>query len=347
LNGLMAATVRDCYATGNIVGGSSVGGLIGGAFDNSTTSNSYSTGSVSGTASVGGFMGQAAEPDEMEMSPGATITNCFWDSEVSGNATSAAGVAKTTEEMKTLSTYTDGGWDFVDETVNGSNNYWGINNTVHDGYPFLSWEDYTHNYSDTPLPVTLTSFEVKNNSGVVELTWTTESETENLGYIIERKVNRDWDVIASYQNDSALTGCGSTSKSHSYSYTDVNVLADQSYEYRLSDVSESNEITQLMTINITTDASNALVLEEFGLKSAFPNPFNPMLTIRYGLTEDAQTRVNILNLQGKTIARLENKFQKAGNYEIQWQAGNAASGIYLVEVVSGKKSDLKKVLLTK
>jgi len=86
---------------------------------------------------------------------------------------------------------------------------------------------------------------------------------------------------------------------------------------------------------------------EFGLQAAFPNPFNPQLTIRYGLTEDAQTSVKILNLQGQTVATLENRFQKVGNHELQWQAADNASGVYLVEVVSGEKSDLRKVLLTK
>jgi hypothetical protein len=348
LNGLLAANINNCYASGSVSGGTNVGGLVGGAFGGSLQNKSYSTGSVSGSSNVGGLVGDAAPEDEMMMMPGATVTACFWDNEASGNVTSAAGTAKTTAEMKTLSTFTDAGWDFVDETVNGTDNYWGINNAEHDGYPFLSWEDFTHNYSDTPLPVTLASFEADYHLGVVDLTWISESETENLGYVLERKVNNEaWEMIASYLGNPAMIGNGTTSESHDYAWVDDNILPSCTYQYRLGDVDYNNKIVwhDVVEINVSEEAS--LLLAEFGLQATFPNPFNPTLTIRYGLTEDAQTLVRILNLQGKVISTLENKFQKAGSYELQWQAGDNASGVYLVEVVSGEKSDLRKVLLTK
>jgi Concanavalin A-like lectin/glucanases superfamily/Secretion system C-terminal sorting domain/The GLUG motif len=348
LTGYSYGSVRDCYASGQVNGGTRVGGLIGYAANNTLTSNCYSTGSVSGTSYVGGLIGRAAPEDDFFGDPAAVVTGCFWDTEASENAISDAGTGKTTSEMKTLSTYTNAGWDFADEIVNGSNDYWGINNAQHDGYPFLSWENYTHNYSDTPLPVTLTSFQAASIRGVVELSWVTESESENLGYILERKKNNStWEVIANYMNDPELIGCGTTSRSHEYAYSDVNVIVGHSYEYRLSDVSESNEINELRVINITVDALDALAPKVFGLKSTYPNPFNPTLSIRYGLTEDAQTKVNILDLQGKIITTLGNEYQKAGDYELRWHAADAPSGIYFVKIMSGEKVDLKKVMLTK
>jgi len=41
--------------------------------------------------------------------------------------------------MKTESTFTDAGWDFVGETTNGINEYWDINAFDNDGYPFLTY----------------------------------------------------------------------------------------------------------------------------------------------------------------------------------------------------------------
>ena len=245
--------------------------------------------------------------------PAAVITACFWDTEASGNATSDAGAGKTTAEMKTLSTYTDSSWDFIDETVNGTENYWGINNEQHDGYPFLAWEDYTHNYSDTPLPVTLASFKATDVKGKVELTWSTESETENLGYIIERKTGEaDWSEVATFKNTAALAGHGTTTKTHNYIYTDSDVIAGLTYEYKLSDVSESNVITELAVVEVAVDASNDLTPANFGLTNAYPNPFNPVLTIQYNLTENAQTTIKILNMAGQTVAVLDNGFRNAG-----------------------------------
>jgi len=82
--------------------------------------NSYSTGSVSGVGdNLGGLIG---------LSEGASIFNSFWDINFSGQETSAGDeIGKTTEEMKTQSTFS--GWDF--STV------WAINSNVNEGYPYL------------------------------------------------------------------------------------------------------------------------------------------------------------------------------------------------------------------
>jgi hypothetical protein len=82
-----------------------------------TISDCYSTGAVSGTLHVGGLVGNN----------GGNINSSFWDSETSGQTISAGGTGKTTVEMKTFSTFTLAGWDFVDA--------WGIGNGQ--TYPYL------------------------------------------------------------------------------------------------------------------------------------------------------------------------------------------------------------------
>lgn len=98
--------------------GSHIGGAIGRSRYDVAYVNCYSKGSVTGN-SAGGFQG-SIEAD----SP--TATSCYWDTQTSGQSTSALGTGKTTTEMKTQSTFTD--WDF--ETI------WNIG-THFDGYPFL------------------------------------------------------------------------------------------------------------------------------------------------------------------------------------------------------------------
>lgn len=348
LTGYSFGTVRDCYASGQVNGGTRVGGLIGYAANNTSTTNCYSTGSVSGTSSVGGLIGYAAPEDDFFGDPAAVVTGCFWDTEASGNATSDAGTGKTTSEMKTMSTYTDAGWDFTDETVNGSNDYWGINNNEHDGYPFLSWEDYTHNYSDIPLPVTLVSFDVACVQGTVELHWSTASETQNLGFMLERKSgDTNWITIANYVNDPTLAGHGTTSEPHMYVWHDENVLPGISYQYRLGDMNYQNQITWHDPVSITVSENGSGIPLAFGISRTYPNPFNPVLTIQYNLTDNAQTHVSILNMAGQIVAVLENKFKNTGSYELQWQADDVASGIYFVKLQSGDQQSFKKVLLVK
>ena len=130
------STVIQCYSTSTVSGSSSVGGLVGGNYG--TVTYCYSTGMVAGTREdVGGIVGCA----QTSALPGfiyGTATACFWDTQTSGQATSAGGTGKTTIEMRTASTFLDAGWDFVDETANGTEDIWWIDEGK--DYPKLWWE---------------------------------------------------------------------------------------------------------------------------------------------------------------------------------------------------------------
>ncbi len=112
------STIHQCYATSAVSGRSYVGGLCGGN-ELGTITQSYSIGAVSGTGLIkGGFCGGNYM---------GTITHCFWDTETSGLTDSNGGTGMTTAQMKTFSTFTSAGWDFV--------NAWGIVNLQ--TYPLL------------------------------------------------------------------------------------------------------------------------------------------------------------------------------------------------------------------
>jgi hypothetical protein len=115
----------------------------------------------------------------------------------------------------------------------------------------------------------------------------------------------------------------------------------------LSDVNYQGHVTVHEPIEITIEEVSINVPAEFGLIKAYPNPFNPILTIHYGLSEDANTAIRIFNLQGQEVSILENEFQKAGNYALQWNAENVASGIYIVKISADKNTDFRKVSLMK
>lgn len=154
-------TISNCYSTGTVHGSAAVGGLVGyatGTYNTVLTENCYSSVRVSGIASVGGLMGyRVAGINRNCYSVGrvsatgdyaggligyahyGTAMQCFWDMETSGRESSGCGTGKTTAQMRTLSTFTDAGWDFNDEGVNGTANIWRM---CADGtaYPRLNWE---------------------------------------------------------------------------------------------------------------------------------------------------------------------------------------------------------------
>ncbi|MGD9639527.1 MAG: ZmpA/ZmpB/ZmpC family metallo-endopeptidase-related protein, partial [Alphaproteobacteria bacterium] len=95
--------VSNCYTTGSIKSDMEAGGLIGVA-DNTYIVDSYSTASVSGYGIlVGGLVAQSLNS--------STATHSYWDTETSGQSSSALGEGKTTAEMKKQTTFEN--WDFA------------------------------------------------------------------------------------------------------------------------------------------------------------------------------------------------------------------------------------------
>jgi hypothetical protein len=126
-----AATVNNSYSTGTVTGSEWVGGLVGYNANNGIVSNSYSTGIVTGTSYVGGLVG---------IDSGA-VTNSFWDTETSGQASSDGGTGKTTAEMQDIITFSGASWNIAavaNPSLLNLSYIWNIVNNV--TYPFLSWQ---------------------------------------------------------------------------------------------------------------------------------------------------------------------------------------------------------------
>jgi len=111
----------NSYAGGNVTGDQYVGGLVG-QIERGTAHLCYSSGRVSAGQYVGGLVGNVRVL--------GSTSRCFWDTERSGQPTSAGGTGKTTAEMKTISTFTAVAWDFWDTWTmcEGTN------------YPVLLWQ---------------------------------------------------------------------------------------------------------------------------------------------------------------------------------------------------------------
>jgi hypothetical protein len=120
LAGVNAGSISNCHSTGAVSGSECVGGLVGENYYISYISNCYSTGAVSGSSYVGGLVGYTY----------GSVISSFWDTQTSGWMISAGGTGKTTAQMKTLSTFTLLGWDFVE--------IWGIGENQ--TYPYLRTE---------------------------------------------------------------------------------------------------------------------------------------------------------------------------------------------------------------
>ena len=136
-------SVVDCYATSDVSGNTCVGGLVGQSgycwrdpqhpivrycFEGAIT-NCYATGLVTGQSEAGGLVGEREA---------GTVACSFWDVETSARANSRGGTGATTAQMQDPNTFIEAGWDFIEETENGTEEVWWIFES-HD-YPRLWWE---------------------------------------------------------------------------------------------------------------------------------------------------------------------------------------------------------------
>jgi hypothetical protein len=101
-------------------------------------------------------------------------------------------------------------------------------------------------------------------------------------------------------------------------------------------------------VNIPTDVNSEKDTPfEFYLEQNFPNPFNPSTRISFALPKTIIVELKIFNLLGQEVATLLNEEKAAGTYEVNFDASNLSSGIYLYKIQAGHFVETKKMILLK
>jgi hypothetical protein len=202
---------------------------------------------------------------------------------------------------------------------------------------------------DASLPVGLVSFSARAEGRSIVLNWKTESEVENLGFILElSEVNGAWIQIASYQTHDALKGRGNTSSRTEYSFKDGNVESGKDYSYRLSDVSTQGKITVHSPLSIKMDE----LPKTTKMEKAYPNPFNPQTFISYRLSEETRVEISVFDLRGRRVNVLYSGRQTAGSYHVYWNGTDdnglkAPSGGYIIRMETEETAQAQRVLMLK
>jgi hypothetical protein len=89
------------------------------------------------------------------------------------------------------------------------------------------------NSSDPSLPVTLSSLTaIRADSGVM-IQWTTETETDHVGWDVYRSESKDGKFVKI--NEELIKGSGNSGMPHTYQYVDKTAIAGRQYYYYLED----------------------------------------------------------------------------------------------------------------
>lgn len=104
--------------------------------------------------------------------------------------------------------------------------------------------------------------------------------------------------------------------------------------------------------NVSTVNENILMPNQFRVYDAYPNPFNPVTTLRYQLPEANMVTVTIYDMAGRQVKNLIDQQQGQGLHSIQWNGTNnlgntVSAGIYLYQVHSGVYNQTNKMIFLK
>ncbi len=200
---------------------------------------------------------------------------------------------------------------------------------------------------DHSLPVELTTFYTFQKDNAVHLNWITESEIQNLGFILYRQ-NGEGKMIEfdNYKTNEILKGQGSVTHRSEYQYIDDNVYVGQMYTYQLVDVDYSGVETK-------HDPKSIRIRKRgITLKPSFPNPFNPITSFRIIVGEPGDLEVRVINLRGQHTKTLVHGYKAMGEYVVSWNGTDEAgkqtpSGIYFIEMQSDEYNQVQKVVLVR
>jgi len=76
-----------------------------------------------------------------------------------------------------------------------------------------------------------------------------------------------------------------------------------------------------------TSGSSGLSSREI-IATGFPNPFRAATNIKYRLINKGNVKIQVYDANGKLLETLVNQTLQAGEYQVEWQAGNRPAGVY-------------------
>ena len=89
------------------------------------------------------------------------------------------------------------------------------------------------------------------------------------------------------------------------------------------------------------------VPKEFKLEQNYPNPFNPTTRIHYQVSSISEVTLKVFDILGSEVETLVKEEQQPGYYEVQFNAANFASGMYIYRLQAGEYVSTKKMTLVK
>ena len=176
--------------------------------------------------------------------------------------------------------------------------------------------------------------------------WDTRIGTKDL----EGVMNLTWDIEKALPTGQAVQLVDLSTR------TVVDMLHENRLDLGIVDSRYDRQIKifagDLAQVALAVDDILSMIPEELSLDGNYPNPFNPVTTIRFGLPEPRQVSLTVMNMLGQEVLTLVNGWQDLGYHEVRWLGLDrsgvpVASGVYFAVLRDGNLVRVEKMMLLK
>jgi len=175
------------------------------------------------------------------------------------------------------------------------------------------------------------------------------------GFYVEVNDGSGWTTLDFIGSGGALLNTGNDWLEYVYdlsSYSPGTVL-----NVRFSFVSDASDVAEGVYIDdvqihqlepeiiLAADPSAGNVVKQYKLYQNYPNPFNPVTNFGFRIADFGFVSLRVYDIMGREVAVLVNEKKPPGEYRVQWDAREFASGIYFYRLEAGQFVDVKKMIL--
>lgn len=187
------------------------------------------------------------------------------------------------------------------------------------------------------LPVELVDFAAVEDNGDVVLQWTTASETDNAGFSIQHAVNGGIFTEVGF-----VKGAGTSDAVQEYSFRLAKADPGR-HSFKLKQIDFDGAFTLSATVEVDVELPGRFVLE-----NAYPNPFNPQATIRFGVADREVVTLTMYDVAGRAVRSLYSGTPEPDQmHEVEIDGSGLPSGIYIVRMVGESFTANQTVTLAK
>ena len=215
--------------------------------------------------------------------------------------------------------------------------YAGYYQTTYQVKDFVFREISSGNNLPEPIEVTATQSNSSNYEGTLiaitgNITAITPVSTNGNNYTID-----DATAVMIWNS----TGIDVSTLTVGYRGKFVGVGSQYFEDYQLL-VGYDSDISTMVGVDL-----NDIIVDEFTVLPAYPNPFNPVTNLSFVLDTRAEVMLKVYDVNGKLVEVSEPQFYQSGRHNIQWNAASLSSGMYFVHLLNGSERRTQKVMLLK